>query len=228
MNCPICDSVLIQGEGRRFETLCDHVSDPNEEYGPRPLRPTFICPDSVEDTKCPLGDNNLLFWDEMGSVYIKNYKLYQPVEKRLEAIANQKLLEPQNSFERKLSMESRYRSISHKFITLKNWKWEIRRNHTCNEKGEITKHKFFIQTFKKNNDISWTYYSGFWHMLIFCIKQFKRTIKTWKEFRSETDRKSLLEDFKPLGEWQLKDNYRKVFHWYVNTFYKKLKGELIK
>ena len=40
-NCPLCGSKLIEGPLRSYETLLEHVSDPNEED--IPPRPTLIC-----------------------------------------------------------------------------------------------------------------------------------------------------------------------------------------
>lgn len=60
--CPCCGVKLIKGEARRFETLDEHVSDPNkEEY---PLRDTWMCPTStckVHTTKA--------FYADMGGLY---------------------------------------------------------------------------------------------------------------------------------------------------------------
>ena len=45
MKCPICKSILYQDEWKEYETLLEHVSDPNiEKY---PLRPTYKCPNPV-------------------------------------------------------------------------------------------------------------------------------------------------------------------------------------
>jgi len=41
MRCPKCKTTLIGGGLKRYETLIEHVSDPNQEL---PLRPTYICP----------------------------------------------------------------------------------------------------------------------------------------------------------------------------------------
>lgn len=39
--CPCCGKKLVPGSARRFETMDEHVGDPNkEEY---PLRPTWVC-----------------------------------------------------------------------------------------------------------------------------------------------------------------------------------------
>ena len=59
MSCPFCKSILQRGEQRKYETLIDHVSDPNmEDY---PLRDTWVC-------SCKKSDD--LFWDFFGDAYM--------------------------------------------------------------------------------------------------------------------------------------------------------------
>lgn len=59
MRCPHCGQALIRGPLREYETLCEHVEDPNrEEY---PLRPTFVCP---AGDACMAG-----YWDRDGDFY---------------------------------------------------------------------------------------------------------------------------------------------------------------
>ena len=41
--CPACSTELIRGKRMRYETLCEHVCDPNG-YNPRPTRDTWLCP----------------------------------------------------------------------------------------------------------------------------------------------------------------------------------------
>lgn len=40
MNCPVCKCVLAVGEPRAYETLSEHVFEPN---GPLPDKPTLVC-----------------------------------------------------------------------------------------------------------------------------------------------------------------------------------------
>jgi len=62
MACPFCGKELTKGEQKKYETLCDHVSDPNmEDY---PLRDTWVC--TCEKSK----DS---FWDMFGDFYSKHY-----------------------------------------------------------------------------------------------------------------------------------------------------------
>lgn len=61
MKCPNCKTELSAGPEKRYETLLDHVSDPNADGYPE--RPTFIC----ENTSCEL--HKIAFWDEYGDFY---------------------------------------------------------------------------------------------------------------------------------------------------------------
>lgn len=61
MECPICRSKLVLGQGtKKYETLSDHVCDPNRKL---PDRPYFVCPNEV----CRLHGNS--FWDNYGEFY---------------------------------------------------------------------------------------------------------------------------------------------------------------
>ena len=63
MNCPFCGRQLKAGELRRYETLIDHVSDPNREY--YPLRETWVC---------DCNKSHGLFWDWFGDVYSLDFR----------------------------------------------------------------------------------------------------------------------------------------------------------
>lgn len=60
MKCPICFTDLSIGEKQKYETLSDHVCDPN---GDLPYRITFVC----ENKTCKLHQNS--FWDSEGEFY---------------------------------------------------------------------------------------------------------------------------------------------------------------
>ena len=61
MRCSICKTELVRGEDKKYETLMDHVMDPNlEDY---PLRPTFVCP----NPDCPVHGNS--FWSPDGEFF---------------------------------------------------------------------------------------------------------------------------------------------------------------
>ena len=62
MLCPKCKAELVRGENRVFETLDEHVSNPNQESYPK--RPTWVCKFSY----CPCSKEDM-FWDEIGALY---------------------------------------------------------------------------------------------------------------------------------------------------------------
>lgn len=60
--CPKCHEYLVKGELQEFETLIDHVSNPNRQS--YPLRPTWVC----KNDNCKASMENL-FWDDDGEMY---------------------------------------------------------------------------------------------------------------------------------------------------------------
>ena len=58
MKCPFCKKKLQAGELKEFETVWEHVENPN--YEDFPLRPTWFC-DCEMSLDC--------FWDEWGEFY---------------------------------------------------------------------------------------------------------------------------------------------------------------
>lgn len=63
--CPFCHKKLVRGEQCRFETLLEHLLDPDrEDY---PLRDTFVC--SCDESKGS-------FWDDWGCFYNGNFHFH--------------------------------------------------------------------------------------------------------------------------------------------------------
>ena len=62
MKCPFCGKELTNGERRKYETLIDHVDDPNKEDFP--LRPTWVC-------DCEKAKDS--FWDMFGYFYSHHF-----------------------------------------------------------------------------------------------------------------------------------------------------------
>jgi len=67
MKCCFCNKELVPGEQKEFETLEDHVSDPNATS--YPLRNTFVCPYAG----CTSNVNYVGFWDDYGDFYSKEF-----------------------------------------------------------------------------------------------------------------------------------------------------------
>jgi hypothetical protein len=66
MKCPKCRKTLILTESRVYETLVEHVCDPNGESLPRP---TYVCPRGC------FGDD--AFWGIDGEIYNPDAKYYR-------------------------------------------------------------------------------------------------------------------------------------------------------
>jgi len=69
MKCPFCKRDLISGRPRLFETLSEHVCDPNGEDGDPGERPTWEC-------TCEYSREVGAYWNEDGEIYIDNYSTY--------------------------------------------------------------------------------------------------------------------------------------------------------
>ena len=69
--CPSCLAILKPGPKQEYETLLDHVQDPNEEN--HPLRDTLVCP-----TKNCIVNKTGSFFDNYGDIYIGKHWVYEP------------------------------------------------------------------------------------------------------------------------------------------------------
>lgn len=70
MKYPFCRRLLRPGKLQYFETLSEHVCDPNGEDGDCGLRPTWEC-------TCEIAKNAEAYWNEDGELYIGNYRNYK-------------------------------------------------------------------------------------------------------------------------------------------------------
>jgi hypothetical protein len=71
MGCPYCKAFLQLGDQQRYETLLDHVEDPNaEDY---PLRETWVCPTE----NCTVHKSKS-FFDSYGDLYVGKQWVYEP------------------------------------------------------------------------------------------------------------------------------------------------------
>ncbi len=153
MRCPICNNPLVEDKERRFETLADHVSEPNILL--RPLRMTWVC----KDTECPLG-TILVFWDWYGDYYYTNrfHSFYtsEGIMKKLEYIAYQNTLLARNSRSRKFNREHFHEDRRIHLFRIGKFKWEVHRKYICNDDGKIVRRRFKIQRFKKH-ELGWVW-----------------------------------------------------------------------
>jgi hypothetical protein len=71
--CPFCGNKLARGEDEEYETLMEHVEDPNGEYGDPGKRETWVC-------SCSMSVQS--FWDAMGDFYTDAYMHASVLKKR--------------------------------------------------------------------------------------------------------------------------------------------------
>ncbi len=65
MRCPSCKSKLIYNGHKTYETLSDHVMDPNEEYYCHSFKPTYACPKKCLGEKAFFGYDGGLYSGEL-------------------------------------------------------------------------------------------------------------------------------------------------------------------
>lgn len=177
MECPTCRSKLVLGQGmRKYETLSDHVCDPN---GDVPERPYFVCP--KED--CKLHSNS--FWDDYGEFYTRlDFKQSREIF-GLTAEEDFRNRNPKcckaaiNSSARKSWFEIYYKEQSKQYF-VGNLGLYFYNQITADKFGNITKRKLKIQWLKKDgNSVCW--YTWGSHMFVFELKQCYRDFKKYKE-----------------------------------------------
>lgn len=205
MNCPKCHKRLVQGKDREFETLTDHICEPNREH--YPLRPTFIC----NNPQCPASKEDL-FWDEWGALY--------GYSRKLEFDNNINSAYP--SFERKTDIEIYKKGLKSKMYLppcLMLWFLQpmIEFTYKADEYGNVLKKGYKLVWLKKDNWKPWvkdrfgyhTHYSFPIMMIIRHIKSHIDTIRNCSDGYKSHKAKELLE---PLASW---DNrwWRKVEKW---------------
>ena len=139
LHCPYCNNELIQGEDQKFETLSDHVSDPNREDYPK--RRTWIC----DNHECPVSLDSEAFWDDSGDFYgwPKGYKFKDDLDSAYPSIARQ------------LDIEIYKKGLkSQKLLSPAFMLWilqpMIEYNYEANESGEVTKKWIKIKWLKKD------------------------------------------------------------------------------
>lgn len=68
LKCPYCKSGLTEAGKKRYETMIEHISEPNMEE--HPLRKTYEC-------NCEEGKH--YFWGYTGEVYTKETSVWEEV-----------------------------------------------------------------------------------------------------------------------------------------------------
>lgn len=194
MHCPNCHNKLADGEPRKFETLSDHVCDPNRlNY---PLRPTFIC----TNPECFISSTDV-FWDESGDLYgwiergkVKNdlTSAYPSISRRLDIEIYKKGLKKQ--------------LYLHPALMLWFLKPLIEFNYKADDYGNILKRSYKLKFLRKD---SWNDKFGYHIYYTFPLASIFRSIKyDWykisdikKNGLTDYKKNQLKEMFKPIASW---------------------------
>jgi hypothetical protein len=131
MFCPACKSKLVLGGLKKYETLLDHVSDPNGESEPAH---TFIC----VNPECEVSKRDC-FWDTMGEFFSR----FNP--KEIKFINNNDA--PFGSFQRELNAQLHSEKRHYFYIGPKKYAWTLSFNWIvgANENGEVIKKRPHIR-----------------------------------------------------------------------------------
>lgn len=213
MKCPKCHTELIKGKNKEFETLEDHVCDPNKRN--YPLRSTFVC----NNNECPASKEDL-FWDENGAMYgwNKNFKF------------DNDIYSAYPSFERRMDIEIYKKGLKSKLRLhpcLMLWFLQpmIEFTYKSDNYGNVLKRGYKLIWLKKDHWQPWikdqwgycTHYSFPTMNIIHHIQHRISTIRNCSETYKQYNAKELLE---PLSSWD-KRWWRKVEKWLdKNVFYK--------
>lgn len=224
MKCPICGSELVEGPGRKFETLSDHISDPTGSV--RPLRKTFECHGIIhldsknEDLGCPMGGSG--FWDDYGEFYSQtDYSLYKKIKK----LCNKEMTEALGSHARKSHTEIYKHDEEFVFFRIFKYKWLVKFNYESDMDGNIIKRRPYIQRLKKD-DTTWVYDSPWWKSFISSVKSFHELKERYNE---NPNNKWIVEEikkeFSPLPEWDERF-YRRLYKKYLLLFHNNIRYKI--
>jgi hypothetical protein len=215
MFCPMCYEKLQNGEERKFETLTDHVCDPNrEDY---PLRPTWIC----TNAKCECGLSNDIFWDETGDIY-GGFKLKFPDDRD----------SAYPSHSRKSDIEIYKKGLKKQtylpaFLMLWFLKPMIEHNYKGDEWGDVLGRSFKLKFLRKDKiNLLYkdrfgyhVYYTFPWVSLFRSLKRNYDTIHN-KKLSQTYKYGSVCEMFEDLPTWE-KRIWRKLEKWLNKILFRK-------
>lgn len=231
MRCPICGEELVEGMGRRYETLEEHVFDPN---GTPSLKPTLVCDNQHfkytkdgDEGNCPF--RHSIFWDYyIGDFYVLNGfgDTIREHEDFLKEIAHNHMFEARDSHARKVQIDI-YKKKRIELFRLFRWRWVIDFKFTGDEDGNIVKRRPYIQMFSTDDDgNSWSYTTTFITSFLHSVHMFKNTLKRYQQHPTNKYVQDEIErEFEPLPKWDTRF-YRRLYKWYINTFYKNIKNRL--
>lgn len=233
MLCPCCKKPLVEGKSRVFETLADHVSDPNNEQG-LPARETWECGHEY----CALYKNS--FWDWYGDFYSKlHHRLTRALAKDLGGpYEKSDSLYALNSYCLKHHMDTAADWNGFVVFHLGFWRWKLyigTQHNLMGEKVALGRIKLKKQHWDRNG---WSEGATFWSGIA-CYFQFlkdvnyikkngepKFRLSGWKEVKVN-DIGPLLGVYHPVSFFWKKEQHWKgdkrngyrLAYWLMNTFH---------
>jgi hypothetical protein len=211
MYCPYCHKELIGGELKEFETLCEHVSDPNQESFP--LRETFVC----NNDECPCSKEDL-FWDSEGAMYgwNRNFKFKDDINSAYP------------SFERKCDIEIYKKGLKKEIylspiLMLGLLKPVIEFNYKADEYGNVLSKSWCLKWLRMSRKLFEynTYYIFPYVMIKFHLNHVHDLIKMYKSNPdSEYFKSELKHQFEPLPSWD-KRWWRHFELWFSKIIFRK-------
>ena len=180
MKCRFCKKELINGEEREFETLGDHVCDPNGIH--RPLRATYIC----SDENCIANTIADGFWDDIGEFYhsnwgakeLESYKNYSgglsAYESSASSIDTEVYKQDENftfykGLKWSLGIEYKYKADDNGRVIKRTPKLSIERKDFNSLKHMI---EYIVHFGKTKDHISHIRHQTNLHMLKYCLKRY--------------------------------------------------------
>jgi len=211
LRCPICTIEMINGEPKRYETLDDHVCNPN---GHLPERETYVC----KNTGCD-AFRDQLFWDyEGGGSYNSAGRDYKYIDDNPCAIP---------SFQRKLYAEIYDKSQNSTILRTKRLLIERKARRVADEYGNILRQSYYHDFYYNDGKRGYCLWIPGYKMLIYCIRGFYRDCNLYgigTESGRRTRANKILDHFRkfPRDEW-----WRKATRLWIKLFHGKLLKESI-
>lgn len=218
--CPICKSELLWGGQARYQTLTEHISNPNSDS---PLRPFHYCDNAkceanapeecksrivlVEKLKKTNPDSIGIFWDEYGDLYGwvgKNHNI--------PFIDNN--MAPFGSISRQSHAELR-RDENFYLFKVFGIRMHIEYSYKADTDGNIISRKARLRLWRKI-DNGYVLMYGWFHMLLFYHKQLKNNIDNFRNNGSIYSAHQINELFRPKYNM---NNSAKLFSIYLKIFY---------
>lgn len=195
MLCPACKTNLVPGNLEQYETLDEHICDPNGEE--RPLRQTYVCP----NVSCFAHTEGTLWAYDGEGPYGGKFTLDD--SRWIDSNPC-----PFNSYHRQLHFQIYHKDEDKRIKLSKHWTLEIHVRYQSNDHGDKVGRVRTYQLIKDG-----VYYMNGIKMLVFTLKQF---YKERKYGRKGAANDMVNRGNRPNAAW-----WARVAAWYVKVFHKK-------